>query len=447
MDDELASPKKQLDAERRRMIEQGLDESKTFSHIADRIGVWASTVRREVLRNRRCEGMSYAKGADKNNCAHLKSCHRKNICGAHLMWAHCGKRLCRRCEMTRCQNYCDDYETRICQTVLRAPFVCNACERYGRCTLERWRYLAGTAQHQAKRRSHGARCGIDMTSEEMAQLTDTVRQGLRQGQSVHHIFATEDLPCSERSFYRYVHNEDIPILPIELAKKVKYKKRRHAKTVSHEAGFYSGHEYGDYLALDDEDRSVTTEVDTVLGKRTDRKCILSLHRADLHFQIYLLLGRKTKEESVKAMGWLEECAEGRFSEFFGLCLLDRGAEFDDIAGTGRSAVHEGTRCAAYFTDPSRPDQKGSCEKNHVELRKVSPKGTSLDAMDAATSADICSHVNSTARKGCGDASPMQLAQLVFPRSLLDSLGLRLIPPKDVISAPGILYDPNRKADQ
>jgi IS30 family transposase len=447
MDDELVSPKKQLDAEKRRMIEQGLDESKTFTYIADRIGVWTSTVRREVLRNRRCEGMSYAKGADKNNCAHLKSCHRKNVCGAHLMWAHCDKRLCRRCEMTRCQNYCDDFEVRICQMVLKAPFVCNACERYGRCTLERWRYSADSAQYQAKKRSHDARTGIDMASEEMAQLTDVVRQGLRQGQSVHHIFATNDLPCSERSFYRHVHNEDVPILPIELAKKVKYKKRRHAKSVSHKAGFYAGHEYEDYLALDDDDRAYTTEIDTVLGKKTDRKCILSLHRVDLHFQIYLLLERKTKEESVKAIDWLEECSEGRFSEFFGLCLFDRGTEFDDIAKIERSALHEGTRLAAYFTDPSRPDQKGHAEKNHVELRKLLPKGTSLNNMDSATLADICSHVNSTVRKGCGDTSPTQLAQLVFPQSLLDNLGLRLILPKDVISAPGILYDPNKKVDQ
>ena len=34
---------------------------------------------------------------------------------------------------------------------------------------------------------------------------------------------------------------------------------------------------------------------------------------------------------------------------------------------------------------------------------------------------------------------MQLAQLVFPRELMDNLGLELIPPRDVVSAPGILY--------
>lgn len=70
-----------------------------------------------------------------------------------------------------------------------------------------------------------------------------------------------------------------------------------------------------------------------------------------------------------------------------------------------------------------------------------PKGTSLAALDAATLADICSHVNSTVRRGCGNASPIKLAKLVFPRYLLDSLGIREIPAKDVVSAPGILYRP------
>ncbi|MBQ2630201.1 MAG: hypothetical protein IJG13_11045, partial [Kiritimatiellae bacterium] len=134
------------------------------------------------------------------------------------------------------------------------------------------------------------------------------------------------------------------------------------------------------------------------------------------------------------------CCDGGFSEFFWLMLFDRGSEFDSIEAMESSCMFSGKRASAYFADPSRPDQKGGCEKNHVELRKVIPKGTSLERMDAMTLAEICCHVNSTVRKGCGDASPMQLAELVFPKEMMDNLGLRLIPPRDVISAPGILYE-------
>jgi len=425
----------------RKVIERGLDEGRSLTFIADGTGTCVSTIRREILRNRHNEGRSNAKGADKNDCVHLKGCKRKCVCAKSAVFKGCERRLCRLCTIVECHKRCKDYLPRTCGHTQKAPFVCNHCTRYSRCTLVRWRYSASSAQHQAQRRSHDARCGIDMTKEEMDLLVEKVLAGRERGQSVHHIFATEDMPCSERGFYRHVDNGDIPIPPIRLAKAVKYKKRKKAKADSHKSGFYAGHEYEDYLELSKEDRAQTTEIDTVWGKKRDRKCILSLHRTDLHFQAYLLLQQRGKADVVSALDWLEICMEGRFSEFFGLLLFDRGSEFDDIAGIERSCLHEGTRCAAYFTDPSRPDQKGSAEKNHVELRKVLPKGTCFEGLDPCTLAEICSHVNSSVRRGCGDTSPMQLAQLVMPPAFFENLGLRLIPPKDVIGAPNILYRP------
>ena len=429
-------PQKHLDLERRKLLERGLDEGRTFTYIAREVGSEVSTIRREILRNRRNDGASHSNGADKTDCAHLKTCKLKNLCGFR-----CDKRLCKRCTSRKCWRVCDEYERRECVTVTKAPFVCNACERFGRCALNRFRYSADSAQAQASRRLQETRSGIDLTEDEIDQLVETVRAGFAKGQSVHHIFETYDLPCSERSFYRHVENQSIPILSIDLAKKVKYKKRKRKKEKVRETGFFAGREYDYYLELPDEDRAITTEVDTVWGAKDDRKCILSLHRVDLHFQIYLLLQSRTKEEVVRAFDWLEIACEGRFSEFFGLTLLDRGSEFDDISGMERSCKSNRKRCSVYFTDPQRSDQKGACEKNHVELRKALPKGTSLQNMDAIALAAICSHVNSTIRKGCGNASPIQMAMLCLPQSLFDNLGLSLIPPKDVVSAPGILYRP------
>jgi len=238
-----------------------------------------------------------------------------------------------------------------------------------------------------------------------------------------------------------VENQDIPIKSIDLLKKVKYKKRKRIKVRSNDAGFYGGHEYEDYLLLPEESRSIVTEVDTIHGKKGDRKHILSLHRVDLHFQIYILLLENTAEQVVGALDWLEEMCEGYFNEFFGLLLMDRGSEFDDINGIEQSALHDGRRCAAYYADPNRPDQKGACEKNHVEYRKVVPKGTSLQKMDTATLSLICSHVNSSIRKGCGNATPFKMASMCMPPELFKRLRLQHIPPKDVIAAPNILYKP------
>ena len=429
---------KHFDASQRRRLEAGLNAGDSLSEIARRLGVATSTVSREVKRNRRCDGPSRKASRDKNDCAFLKTktCKHRNLCDIK----GCG-RLCRVCPRP-CERYCPDYVPRICNRIEKAPFVCNSCGHYATCPLGRWLYSAETAQKAFAERASDARSGIDLSPEEVDDLVAKVKAGRALGQSVHHIVATEEMPCSERTFYRYVDEGRIPVIPLELAKKVRYRgrKRKKAGEASHEPGFYRGCEYADFMELPPEERARATEVDTVVGRRGEKKCILSLHRVDLRFQLYLLLPEKTAACVVRALDHLEMCCEGGFSEFFGLMLFDRGSEFDSIEAMESSCMFSGKRASAYFADPSRPDQKGGCEKNHVELRKVIPKGTSLERMDAMTLAEICCHVNSTVRKGCGDASPMQLAELVFPKEMMDNLGLRLIPPRDVISAPGILYE-------
>ena len=435
---------KHLDLEKRKMIERYLDEGKTFARVAHDLGVDPSTIHREIRRNRRHEGKSGIQSADKNDCEHLRSCKLKTLCVIAENDRACKTRYCKYCRKVKCEKHCRDYHRRVCPDVTRAPFVCNGCGHYSRCTVERFRYSAEGAQASSDLRNREARRGFDLTPGEADYLVRIVRSGLARGHSIHHIFVSNKMPCSERTFYRLVENEEIGIISLELAKKVKYKKRKRAKVeFTHPRGFYKGHEYKDYLDLSLPERAVTTEIDTVWGCRGDKKCILSIHRIDLHFQIYLLLKAKTTKEVVTALNWLEECSEGRFAELFGLLLPDRGSEFDDIEGMEQSALGEEKRARTFFTDPNRPDQKGSAEKNHVELRKVVPKGTSLEAMDAATLATICSHVNSTIRKGCGDTSPMELAMMCFSQALFDNLGLSLIPPNEVISAPGVLYYPNR----
>ena len=88
-------------------------------------------------------------------------------------------------------------------------------------------------------------------------------------------------------------------------------------------------------------------------------------------------------------------------------------------------------------DPVKPGQKGACEKNHVELRKVLPKGTDFDALTQWDVTVACSHVNSYVRAGQGVA-PIALASLALPANLLESLGVTAVPPDDVVMRPGLL---------
>ena len=109
-----------LDASMWRVIGAGLNANEPFSLIARKIGVATSTVSREVRRNRRSDGPSRKVDRDKNDCAMLKTCKQKHLCGAK----GCG-RLCRCC-LKPCERYCPDYLPRTCERTAKAPFACNS---------------------------------------------------------------------------------------------------------------------------------------------------------------------------------------------------------------------------------------------------------------------------------------------------------------------------------
>lgn len=387
------------------------------------LGIDATSVSRELKRNRRCNGRSTSPSC-RNDCAKRKTCKKRGACDPE-----CRKR-CSSCGLLCHEGKCPDYEREWCKRTHKAPWVCNGCAKRPACPLERWTYSAKAAQVKADSRLVESREGLDMTGREMAFLAETVKAGLELGQPVHHIFASRgDLPCSERSFYRHVENEDIDVRKMDLRKKVKYKKRNKKKASPHEAEFYAGREYSDYVALPDERRARTVQMDCVEGAEGDEQALLTLHFVMLRFQIYILLAKKDRAHVVAALDWIEELFGGRaFKELFGLILTDRGTEFDDIAG-----IERGGRCSVYYTDPQCSDQKGGCEKNHVELRKIIPKGTSIDGLgiDAWIVVGICSHANSSMRLSIGDASPMALAKAALPAPLLEGLGLALVPPDEV----------------
>lgn len=421
-----------LDIDARVLIENSLCERRSFTWMADKLGISTSSVSREIQRNRRDDGFPSNGKKIENKCAHATTCSKHKVCNPDCL------KKCSICQVVRCSKYCDEYELYICKRTDRAPWVCNGCPNLRGCRAHHWRYVAKTAQRLADARLVESRQGLDMTGHEMSELAEVMKKGLALNQSVHHIFASNpELPCSERSFYRHVENEDIAVRKMDLRKKVKYKKRSHAKT--RESKFYLGHEYSDYLNLSGALRQKVVQMDCVESVEGDLRAILTLTFVALHCQIMIVLERKTAENVVAALSWVDTLCEGRFSEFFPVLLTDRGSEFYDIFGIEHDAKGN-KRCSVYYTNPMRSDQKGACEKAHVELRLILPKGTSFSAigLDAYLMAGICSHVNSSLRKSIGDASPLQLARLCLPASLLNGLGIDTITPEDVDLTPNLI---------
>jgi IS30 family transposase len=306
--------------------------------------------------------------------------------------------------------------------------------------LHKWRYFASDAQKMANEEKVTSRAGLDTDASIIEAVNILIRPLLEKGQSPGQIWLThaDDIPFSRRTFYRYNELGLFGMTALELPRKAGYKRRRpRPKEIPFKIA--EGHTYKDFCSLSEEMRASVTEMDTVMGTKHDIGSVLTLHLKRLIFQIGIKLAVHDHEHAVAAIDWLEQVLGKGFRSVYGIGLSDRGFEFFDTDSIEASALFTGTkRMQLFYCDARRADQKGSAERQHVEYRKIVPKGTSIDALTNYELAEIFSHINSTPRRTLFGMSPMQLAMQVLPGEFFDELGLRLIPPDEIILSPKLL---------
>ena len=284
--------------------------------------------------------------------------------------------------------------------------------------------------------------GIDKTREQFEHIMGCVKEGLARGLSPEQIVVSYALDVSPATIYRWIEEGYAGTGNIELRRKVSYKPRK-KKAAPRSTSHGAERSYAAFLGLSEEERASACEMDTVIGRVHDSKCLLTLYLRPCKFQLMLLLGGKTAEEAAGALDALEEAVgmDG-FGRLFDPILTDNGAEFSDHVLIERSAGDSAARRARVFCcDVRQSQQKGSCERNHVELRKVLPKGASFDGLTRADCALLMSHVNSEPRPSLAGLSPIRMFRLAYgglAERLLDALGVEEIGPGELNLTPSLL---------
>ncbi|MCL2529333.1 MAG: IS30 family transposase [Coriobacteriia bacterium] len=430
---------RRLDRNARDLIERNLNLGKSLSWIAKELNFSVSTVTREVKLHRTDGGIRRrtAAGNVANLCAHYKDCKKTGVCNICESAYH---PRCATCKKVRCSNLCKDFVRLVCKTTTASPYVCNSCHKVTGCSLHKYYYRSADAQKVSDEEKVASRRGIDSDAATIEVVNELVRPLLAKGQSPGQIWLThaDNIPFSRRTFYRYNEQGLFGMTALELPRKAGYKRRRKKpKETSLEVA--EGHSYKDFLALPEELRHSAVEMDTIMGTKHDGGSILTLHLRRILFQIGIKLAVHDCTHAVSAIDWLESILEKKFTRVYGTGLCDRGFEFHNTDAFERSAVFEGTkRMQLYYCDARRSDQKASCERQHVEFRKIVPKGTSIDALGALELAEVFSHTNSTPRRSLFGMSPMELAMQVLPKEFFEELGLRLITPDEVVLSPKLL---------
>lgn len=316
--------------------------------------------------------------------------------------------------------------------LIKAPFVCNGCNNLGSCKKSKYFYDPNVAYKEYKDKLSSSRRGIHSSSEGIAYINEIVSPlVLKQGQTIDHILLSNDIGISRSTLYRYIDAGLLDVKNVDLKRRVRYVVKKKKKEVRIKVN-RKGRKYLDFLAYIHTNKIKNiTEMDTVIAKREEPKCILTMLLRKSNFMLGFILPSKEAMQVVKVFDYLEKkLGKGRFKTLFNVVLTDNGTEFDYVDKL-EANDRKIPRCKVFYCDPRASEQKGKLEKNHEYIRYFYPKGVSFNDLDQDKLNLMFSHINSVRRKELKNKSPFELLSKAELNDM-KKLGYKHIPPQDVI---------------
>lgn len=179
------------------------------------------------------------------------------------------------------------------------------------------------------------------------------------------------------------------------------------------------------------------QMDTVKGG-IGGKVLLTLHFVESGFMLAILRNSNTSKSVIDIFTKLyRHLGRETFTKMLPVILTDNGTEFSNPL---RLEVDENGefRTRVFYCDQNRPDQKGSIEVNHEFIRRVIPRGESLERYTQADINLLMSHINSYGRKKLNDKSPYSVFKLMYGQDVVKKLGIEKIAADDINLTPSLL---------
>lgn len=407
---------KQLDVITRTKLQAFIESKYTASQIAKELNVSRQTIYREIKRNLQIISPIQPWNL-KPNCIHYSDCFQ----GIPTKLRHCDPK-CPKYELTKCSN------------LDKFPFVCNRCNKRAHCGHAMQFYKSDIAQDIFKDKQKETREGIRMLKSEFDKIDNFIYLGIKKGQSIEHIiFTNPDLGISSSQIRQWINKGAMKITRSDLRLANKYKTTKYEKRTVKFKGKNPKleHRYEDYLLYILKNKGkLVCEVDTVIGKRDDRKVLLTIHIKKYHFQFAYLLNDKTSNSVNNAfIDLLNKVGKELFQKVFGIILTDNGCEFDKLRDIEIDEYGE-VLTQVFYCHAYNSQEKGSCENNHRLVRYIKEKGVSLDNLTQDKVNLMFSHINSLARGSLSGFTPYEALEKDFP-GLSNKLNIVKVDPKNV----------------
>ncbi|MBR4423408.1 MAG: IS30 family transposase [Mailhella sp.] len=420
------------------LMENALRARKGFKEIARLVGHSHTTVKREVVKHAQ-ESEKGAKGRVTNRCVKRSACSRQHVCGSCLRPTTA--RHCASCAM--CNSACPEFEELSCERLSRPPYVCNGCTREGVCVLRKRFYVAEAAQKAYERTLREAREGFALTSAERRALAEALATGIRMGQSVHHMMEAcpDAFTVCEKSVYTYLKAGVLaPLGPLDLPAAPKMRPRRRKGAVHMvDRKCQEGRRREDFAEFCRANPDLpVVEMDSVEGTRGG-KVLLTLNFNSCGLMLPFVREANTSRSVIDVFDSLERTLGlETFRALFPVVLTDNGTEFSNPAALETSPDTGERRTRIFYCRPYSAWQKPHVENNHLNLRRIFPKGESMDHVTPQKAALAACHLNSMLRRSFGNVSAIARFEHAYGKGILEKLGVRLVPPAEVRMTPDLV---------
>jgi len=194
----------------------------------------------------------------------------------------------------------------------------------------------------------------------------------------------------------------------------------------------NGRMYQDFLEFLKFSKSPSyLQVDTIIGKRTDKKFVLTLFDPKSKFQWGYILNRSSISVNNKIYNFFKSIRKYNFQKFNAI-LTDNGGEFKDLYMIENDQETGENYFKTFYCDPYCSFQKGGCERNHDFFRYIKKKGISFDLITQNEINTFFSNINSYKRKSLNYKTPYEIFKKLYGDLILEETNIFYVDPLKVI---------------
>lgn len=331
-------------------------------------------------------------------------------------------------------------KTEPCEKTQRFPFICHNCSNNRFCKRRKYYYNYKQAQYDYETTLKNSRVGIDMSIDEVEYWNEFFKDKIKhKNQPILHIFNNikETFPRSIQTFYKYVHKGYFPgindeMLPRSFSYKPR-KKKEEVKTIRFDNVIKIGRKIDDFKNyIEKHPNANIVEMDTVIGKFEDKRCIMTLYFRKTKTMLMFLIKKYKPNEVTSIFEKLRKIlGDETFKKLFEVILTDNGWEFSKPGDIEVDKATDEKLINVFYTDPYSSWQKGSIERNHEFIRYIIPKGITFDNLTKKNVIDMMNNINNVQRKSLDYQTPFELFQKEYGNDISTKLHLTPIQKDEV----------------